>query len=559
MNWMRTAGVLLLSAVLLSACSVPAFRSGGRVGSPGDPPIAAGTEPEKNPRPSSKPPGNQEGSVRFALYTGPLGFRLPENRRDLAPGDSAIIGTASVDLDVLAPDLGEGALRQALTVEGASLASDPRWSMDRGLSLRLNPGKAGDTVIVRVKPPGLAPAVLTLRRAAPAKVSVDYRYADEWRPVTVLGSHLPPGPAEIKLTFSKPVRRQEVEKALAEAQPAPIRGLMQWPDDQTLIWAVAELPPRVDLLLGSSHDQDGLPLPGGIPSLRVGDPPTLVAADLGGLADRPLAVLPPDLLSAQITADRKAVNLVVWTPGTTRWDWQTTDLVVDLATGTLKSGRVEGVQPRLTGELENWLVNPGATLVAGFRPGTEATPAQPGARDMVVRDLRGGREQVFRGFALQAGAPGTGAFLAWSADGLKVAALSDRPGSPGSADLVVADIPTQQRRVLVQALPVAAVGTRLAWSPDGRYLLAGHLLVDLSTGQPQVLPGDPGTARGAWEPGGNRLLYSTRDWEALFLFDPTAGEPFPLGRGFLVDWEAQGKPLVIRWTASNSRYVPPGQ
>jgi hypothetical protein len=158
----------------------------------------------------------------------------------------------------------------------------------------------------------------------PATVEVDVLYGDTWRPLTVLDSHVTPGAGTIRIRFSKPVRLAEVEQALLAAQAAPVRGALQWEDDRTVHWQIARLPDRIDFLLGGAHDQDGLPLPGGIPSLRVGEPATLVELDLSGGVARSVAVLPPDIIRAALSADGKDLNLTAWSPGTTRWDWRIT-------------------------------------------------------------------------------------------------------------------------------------------------------------------------------------------------------------------------------------------
>lgn len=496
-------------------------------------------------------------TVRFALYTGTPGFRLPEDRRDLSPGDSAVVGTTPVDLDVVAGGLPVKALLQSLAVEGAVLSAEPRELSDQVLGLRVGPGRDGDQVTISVTPPGGKPAVLTLRRAEPASVQVSYDSGDGWQAVTTLASHVSAGPAAVKLGFSKPVRQAEVEQALSGGQGAFVRGLMQWQDEQTLIWSLPQLPPRLDFLLGGAHDADGRPLPGGIISLRTGAPPELVSLDLAAQREDPVTVLPPDVASASLSRDGLYINLAAWRPGTSRWDWQTGDWYLPVADPVLKPGRMEGPQPRLIGDLESWVSNPGGTLVAGFRRPQASAAAPAGTTDLVVRDLRGGREQVIRSFATQSGPAGAMHYLAWSADGMKILALSDTVG--GLADMVVFDFATLQKVTVVQGLTLQAAGTRLAWAPDGQWVLAGSLLVDLQSGTHRVLPGGAVQARGAWEPGGARLLYTAQDWSDVLLVEPAGGEPLSLGPALLVDWSGKNRLFLVRWPASDSRYVPPGE
>lgn len=383
----------------------------------------------------------------------------------------------------------------------------------------------------------------------PASVKLEQLGNEGWRTVTVLDSHTMPGSAILRLTFSKPVVQAEVEQALKEAQAGPVRGVMQWLDEQTLLWHIAALPARLDVLLGLAHDQDGLSLPGGIPSLRVGDPPTLVRLDLASGAETPVATLPPDIESAGLSPDGTHLNLVVWRPGSTPWDWQPGQLAVELATGELRSGWVEGPQPRLTVGLEQWALNPAGTVVAGIR-GT----------DLMLMDMRGGRQQVVPGFVARTPGQAGGealSHLAWSPGGEQVAALS--PKGNGLSDLVGAVLPAGPATVLAADLPIPAGGTHLAWSPDGRFLLAGHLLIDLQDGSYRPIEGVTDRAAGAWEPGATRALLGGGDWGLVWLVDPAANTLLTLGEGLATGWAGPGQVYLVRWPASNTRYVPPGQ
>lgn len=388
----------------------------------------------------------------------------------------------------------------------------------------------------------------------PAEVTVQFRYGDAWRTVTALQSHIPPGAAELRLLFSKPVLQDEVEQALLAAQQAPIRGVLQWADEHTLIWRISQMPPRIDFLLGGAHDKDGVALPGGLTSLRVGEQPALVLVDLAGGAETRTAQLPPDILSADLTADGKHLNLTVWKPGATRWDWVTTDRYLELESKELENGRMEGFQPRLPANLESWALNPAGTLVAGLR----ASTAQSGVRDLVTADVLGARQQVTTGFVTRA--PGTGtAGVIWSADGAQIGALTRAAANPNLSDFVSLTLADRSVTTPARDLPVPAGAARLAWSDSGRYLLAGPLLVDLETGTQTQLPGAPETARGVWEPGGTRLLYSAEDWGTVMAVDAATGESQTLGAGLVVDWAEPGRAYMVRWTASTSRYIPLGQ
>lgn len=393
-------------------------------------------------------------------------------------------------------------------------------------------------------------------------ISVDVRYGDGWRPVTAATTHTLPGPAEIRFVFSKPVRRQEVERVLLEAQAGPVRGLMQWQDDRTLYWQIAELPPRLDLLLHGASDQEGVPLPGGIPSLRVGGPPILVEVNLAEPGDQVRAELPADIVSATLTPDGAHINLLAWTPGATQWDWQTVDFHLTLAGRSLKPGRADGTQPRVTGDLESWVTSPNGSAIAGLR--TEQRPgpsAEPYRADLIVMDLRGGRRAVYERFIsrfLGSTQADLTTHLAWSADSQRIAALSYTDPADKSADLTALDLPTGARVTLMEAVPVSPAGTRLAWSPNERYMLAGNLLLDLETQSHTVLEGFSNQARGVWEPESARLLYSAEDWGAVFVVNAANGDIKPLGSGFIVGWQPIGRAYMVRWPASGTRYQPPG-
>lgn len=377
----------------------------------------------------------------------------------------------------------------------------------------------------------------------PAVVTVEQEAGHSWRAVTVLEGYAPPGPATVRLSFSKPVRQAEVEQALRESQASPVRGLMQWVDEQTLIWQIAELPPRLDFLLGSARDQDGVPLPGGIPSLRVGGPPSLVTLDLTTGEETAVVALPPDIQSAALSADGTHLNLLVWRPGGTQWDWQPAQLAVDLTTGELQSGWVEGAPPRLAAGLEQWALNPAETVVAGVR-GT----------DLVIMDMRGGRQQVIPGFIVRMGQQPP--YLAWAPTGDRVAALSHK--GDGLSDLVAAALPAGPAAVLAADVPVPAGGTHLAWSPDGRFVLAGRLLIDLQDGTYRPVEGVADQAEGAWEPNGARLVLSAGDWGPMLLVEPASGDLQALGEGLAAGWAGPGRVYLVRWPAAGTRYVPPG-
>ncbi|MFZ5825519.1 MAG: hypothetical protein ACOY94_14560, partial [Bacillota bacterium] len=353
--------------------------------------------------------------------------------------------------------------------------------------------------------------------------------------------------------------REEVEQALLAAQSVPIRGLMEWTDDKTLTWQIAELPPRLDFLLGGASDADGLPLPGGIPSLRLGDKPILVEVNLSDPVDMVRGTLPPDVIAASLTRDARFVNLMAWTPGTTKWDWQTVDIYFEMEQKALKRGRVEETQLRLPPDIENWVVSPNGALVAGLRG--RGAPMESYRADLVVMDTRGGRSQTFArviGRFRGADQLDLSTHLAWSPDSRQIAALS-HAGDSQTAELVLTDAATGEQKVLIPSLPVRSDGTRLTWSSDGRWLLAGNLLIERESKVVTPLEGSAHQVSGVWEPGGSRLLYGVQDWGPVLIVDPVRGDVKPLGNGMIVGWAGPDRVLVIRWPGSDTRYLPPGQ
>lgn len=563
MRWAKTVGALCLVA-LVAACSkpletpktepakeTPRPAASSPTSTVPAPPREEAKAPPPNPVPKPKPI-----SVRFRLYEGGDAFRDAAAARSLSPGDAAVIGVSERALDILLPGVSQQVALDAVKVEGANLALAPDGLPDGGLSLVLGPGAAGDTITVTVNLPGTPTARLRLTRAKGAQVLVDLRFLDEWRPVTILNSYSSPGSGEIRISFSKPVIRPEVEKALRSAQSAPVRGQMYWLDDQTLIWQVALLPLRLDFLLGGAHDQDGLPLPGGVPSVRAGSPPVLVEVHLSDPVDLVRAALPPDIISAVLTDRQEHINLTAWSPGTTRWDWRTVDFSISTKEWKLKNGHVSGVQPRLPGDLQFWRLNPQGTTVAGLRPRSDTDGI-----DLLLMDLRGGRQQVVPNFIRHRSTPGeSGAtsYLAWSTDGGRIAALTPAR-DPAQSDLIIFKLAEGHRTSEVVELSVAAQGSKMEWSPSSRFILAGNLLIDLETKQTKALPGRPNEARGTWEPGGGaRLLYQESEWGPIWLINPVAATPVPFGTGMVVGWIAPDRVYVIRWPSSQGRYVPPG-
>jgi hypothetical protein len=142
--------------------------------------------------------------------------------------------------------------------------------------------------------------------------------------------------------------------------------------------------------------------------------------------------------------------------------WQTVEMHLDLASGQLAAGRLDGFQPRLPANLESWTPNPGRSLIAGLRPA-----AKGGARDLVLSDLVGGRLQVIAAFVTRAEAQSVAAPV-WAPDGSWVAATSDSSADSGRTDVVAYEPGAARRSVIAKDLPVRAGQARLAVSAESK-------------------------------------------------------------------------------------------
>lgn len=400
-------------------------------------------------------------------------------------------------------------------------------------------------------------------QVAAATVNVELRFGDTWMPVSPLSSFISEGGGEVRLTFSKPVTALEVESALNEMQHSPVRGRILWEDDRTLIWQIAAFPQRLDFLLDGARDLDGLPLPNGIPSILTGDPPQLVELDVLSPNDLNRVVLPPDIESASLSDDGQVVNFHSWRPGVNQWDWTLVPQHLDRTSWRIGSGLIEGAQPRFAVGMEDWTISPDRLLVAGFQMEESAkATGDPSRVNLLVTDLRGGRQSISSGFftRLQELQGARSLFhLSWSPDSRQVVALSHRQGDSAKSDLVVYDVPTGVRSVLVADLPVPAHSVRLSWSSDGNSLLVGNRVINLVTKQTQLLDGNPELSRGIWEPAGTRLLYTLEDWGEVMIVQSGSLDTIPIGRGLMVDWTGPGRVALIRWPRSDVRYLPPGR
>lgn len=491
------------------------------------------TEEPQRPAQQQPPPPMAEG-IEFQVTLE--GVQSPGF---FGPGALGRVGAGAfrVTVRLPAPMTQEAALR-AISVEGSPFEVTGWHEPTHSVGLRMAQGAPGQTVTVRVVLGGES-HVLRLQRVPEALVVLERQVGetDQWQAVKPWET-APPGSTTLRLRFSKPVDTDSVVRALQTAQSDPVRGLFNWVDSQTLLWHIPELPSHLVFLLGGARDQDGLPLPGGIPVIRVGEPATLNLYVVDSNVEGELLPVPSDPVRAMLLPDGKVIELWAWTPGRTQWDWTQTSYSIDLMRFSVAAGAPPR-DPRVSRIPTDMLavsISPDGAFAVGFR-----------GKDLSLVDISSGRERRFAGFLHQEAPPSA---PAWSFDGKRVVVL-DGP------DLVQLTIDTWERTVLIAALPTDG-GVYLNGSSDGRYMLVGSLVVDLAQKSFIRLPGDPLSARGTWEPDGVRLAYTGGDWSEIHLYEPLTGNRHALGRGYIVEWASPGRLYLLRRPTDDNRYFPPG-
>lgn len=456
-----------------------------------------------------------------------------------AAGATGKVGTGSFRLTVRLPaPLSQEAAMRAVSVDGARFDVSGWHEPTGALGLRVDGGAPGELITVAVSL-GEEPQVLQLLRVEDPTVVLERQVEekDQWEPVNPWDT-ASPGSGTLRLRFSKPVDQEAVVDALLTSQTDPVRGLFRWVDPQTLLWQIPELPSRLFFLLNGARDTDGLPLPGGLPVIRVGSPAVLNLLMLDRGIEGELMAVPADPIRARLLPDGKQLVMTAWKPGRTHWDWTQADYTIHLQTFSV----TEGAPPedprrgRIPADLTATASSPDDLLLVGFR-----------GRDLILIDISSGRERRYTQFLEQESLPSA---PVWSPDGKELVAL-DGP------DLVALHVETWERRLLVSNLPADA-GVRLSRSESGRFVLVGSLVVDLAEKSFVRLPGNALSAKGFWEPEGERLVYSAADWAEIYLYDPVTDTRRSVGKGLLVGWESAERLYVIRWADFENRYHPPG-
>lgn len=129
----------------------------------------------------------------------------------------------------------------------------------------------------------------------------------------------------------------------------------------------------------------------------------------------------------------------------------------------------------------------------------------------------------------------------------------------GFYDLRIVGVDGSNSRVVYTDRQHVTYITPMAWSPDGKYVLAGFMktdetnelvLVSVASGSTRILrsTGKEGTARAVFSPDGRYLAYATKG--TISLFDLEAGREFPLfqdaANHAVLGWAPDGRHILFQ-------------
>ncbi|HWI52521.1 MAG TPA: hypothetical protein VNT01_10325 [Symbiobacteriaceae bacterium] len=612
------AVVVLLLGALVAGCRQSAAPAPAPVASPPVTAPVAGGAPEPLPAGACTPgttavelPSSPYGGYALkppepgGTADTPWFVHLTADQMEEWEGGGSMLGTLSMRKSGTATvDAGQFWLRgsllpgpsaawwaEHLILEGVTpnLKQVGESGPDGMFHFRIPPGKPGDSFRLTLKDVLLddgttGHVAVTFCRQTPPRVAVTYK-----------GAPLPPAlpveaPLTLRLTFTAEMLRETVERALTGPHGKEDRRDgdwitdLKWLDDRTLELTAGQVPPVMQFNLAGAQDVHGLFLVGGVPRLFAGDPPRVLAVDPATGKESRLADLQPEPDAAVLAPDGKSLRLVSrqFAPGWGSSKWQTK--LVDLTTGKVQEINPQelwlpahGVDVRYEGK-DSLLVTRGAqeTVLTGFTAGVDSFLLSPDGQWIAVLERSGAYSpesyQPVRFLIVSADGktrkaltgearmwrPGKDGLMlygpVWSPDSTRIAFT--QPGSAkGTAMLVVADVAAGALKTVAADLAGAqAYLDPVSWSPDGRSIQAGPLLVDAATGKVERTVDGIGMMP-FWSADGQWLLFQREEWGEVTAVNLRTGERKSLGQGKALGWRPDGTAVLIRWPGSVNRTI----
>ncbi|HYF93743.1 MAG TPA: hypothetical protein VD969_16125 [Symbiobacteriaceae bacterium] len=604
---------LLLLGAALTGCSKPAPPAPAPA--PDTPPSQA--PPQTAPLPLAGPctPGTTAMDLPSDPYGGGIALKPPEpagspdrpwlgylsaDQLDLRPDGSGSMagtvymrhgGSATVDAGefvlrgFLMPAPSPGWFETHVKVEGVEPAEKNVSTIgDHGhFDLRIPAGRPGDAFRLTLTDTLNGDVTFTFCRQSPPKAALERRGTK---------------PLVMTLAFTNDMLRESVERSLTgpHDKEGGSQGdwiaAMKWLDPRTLeLTARQPAPPVMRINLRGAQDRNGLFVTGGVPNVYSGEPPRVVAVDpVTGQASAPLAEVPLEPNGASLSPDGTLLRVTAWQMygGQDIPNWQ--QVLVDLITGQTKplkpeelygqwvpGGDTLWVRPNDENSLalirwtpagpqqveisdlpayDSFELSPDGRLIAVLaRTGGEAPYPYVPVRFLIVNS-DGKTRTPLTGEALMYRPGKDGLRLygpAWSPDGTRIALT--QPDGKGGTALVVADLAVGALRKLAPSLPGSQGSTdSVTWSPDGRRLLVGPLLLDAATGKiERHIEGMVG--RPFWSRDGAWLLFQPDDWTEITAYNLSTGQAVALGEGLAVGWRPDGKAMIIRWPDARHRVM----
>lgn len=585
----RSVLSMFLAAALLAGCAA---------NQPGQAPGQVTVPGTEQPAPAAGQPTAPAGQTAPEKVTGPIpkiiraeqwfsedfpGGGASLGSRALTPGDN-LATTDDFVVNINLQPVPDRSWFQAVKVEGSSATPSEENYKSGTLWFRLAEGKAGDLVTITLPPvEGAEQTVYRFKRAAPPAAKLEVERNGTWEPATPSQIY-PSKNLKLRLTFTSPMDRAVVERKLREPNMAKRHPLMDsavltWQDESTLIIRWADAPPVIQWSLVGTYDQQGLYLIGPIPAVHTGEAPYLVAVDPDtGKETRLRDVVPQvtaakqamggqkllltayDLMGGQQSFTRPHHWLMDMKDGTTRsidWDW--TARLVET------TGEVKAYNLKSDGKYDPGPISPDGSQWIFFR--LPAKAAEYGQIFEVGIELRTADGKPVKELEPKAkvlagkfgyGRPQT----VWAPDGKSIIFTSDIERL--QTELVQVDLTTGSSRKIATVPQFAnpfASAALFQWKA-GR-VAAGSTIVDVASGQ--VVRSIEGSVESRFlSHDGKYLLYAREgeynggDWGPLSVISIDTGKRVDLGNGLPAGWSADGKALVIRWSAYEYRYIPMG-